>query len=188
MYIFMVSTLMMRHHHLRWNAPRFFFFLASVQCYLHAGRKLSSGKGCEDDGIMETIQREGDRSMNFDAFSMREEHYQRWLKVGSTDCQCQPFARHSRSKQKSSCQNKRTDKYSTYWYRLPFHYQKTCFIWNKLNSLVLFYQLPDSNVVFSCFAMPRRFWNVRRLLKMPVTEAGDQYSIWVSKTCFVVIY
>ncbi|XP_075973305.1 transmembrane protein 104 homolog [Anticarsia gemmatalis] len=27
--------------------------------------------------------------------------------------------------------------------------------------------------------MPRRFWGVRRLLKMPLTEAGDQYSVWV---------
>lgn len=27
--------------------------------------------------------------------------------------------------------------------------------------------------------MPRRFWGVKRLLKMPITETGDQYSIWV---------
>ncbi|KAJ2946152.1 hypothetical protein O0L34_g5084 [Tuta absoluta] len=27
--------------------------------------------------------------------------------------------------------------------------------------------------------MPRRFWGVRRLLRMPLAEAGEQYSIWV---------
>ncbi|XP_063618869.1 transmembrane protein 104 homolog [Cydia splendana] len=27
--------------------------------------------------------------------------------------------------------------------------------------------------------MPRRFWGIRRLLRMPLAEAGDQYSIWV---------
>ncbi|KAL4709958.1 hypothetical protein ACJJTC_003921 [Scirpophaga incertulas] len=27
--------------------------------------------------------------------------------------------------------------------------------------------------------MPRRLWGIRRLLKMPLAEAGDQYSIWI---------
>ncbi|KAJ8730247.1 hypothetical protein PYW07_017285 [Mythimna separata] len=27
--------------------------------------------------------------------------------------------------------------------------------------------------------MPRRFWGIRRLIRMPLTEAGDQYSVWV---------
>ncbi|KAJ0177076.1 hypothetical protein K1T71_007085 [Dendrolimus kikuchii] len=30
--------------------------------------------------------------------------------------------------------------------------------------------------------MPRRFWSLRRVLKMPLSETGDQYSIWVGLT------
>ncbi|KAH9631963.1 hypothetical protein HF086_000300 [Spodoptera exigua] len=27
--------------------------------------------------------------------------------------------------------------------------------------------------------MPRRLWGLRRLLRMPLSETGDQYSIWI---------